>query len=280
MGHDQETLGQYLKGKREALLMPVQEIARAAGAAKTLIEALENDDYSAFTSRAQAEALVKFYCAHLKLNDAEAVRRFDPQWKLSGKQTEFPKLSSFSDDGAQPAHRAKPEPSRALKPSIEWRLPSIPSLPPLSIPHFPKMKVRWTLLIVILLTALFLLIDLPLTKQKPQPPEDPRFPELSRKSPSPDPPAMPEPIRETKEEAKPESTPPANDIVPPIAASQRSPAERTSGERKSMKVVGNSDTRRYHLPGMKFYDKIKGYHRVVFQSEKEAIHAGYHKARE
>ena len=47
---------------------------------------------------------------------------------------------------------------------------------------------------------------------------------------------------------------------------------------KSIRVIGNRDSKRYHLPGMKYYDRVKTYHMVVFQSEKEAIKAGYHKA--
>jgi|GEM_PF-1802541 len=49
---------------------------------------------------------------------------------------------------------------------------------------------------------------------------------------------------------------------------------------KKVTVIGNRDSKRYHLPGMKYYDKVKAYHRVVFQSEKEAINAGYRKAAE
>ena len=45
-------------------------------------------------------------------------------------------------------------------------------------------------------------------------------------------------------------------------------------------MIGNRDSRRYHLPGMKYYDKVMAYHRVEFDSEKEAIEAGYHKARQ
>lgn len=51
-------------------------------------------------------------------------------------------------------------------------------------------------------------------------------------------------------------------------------------ESKNVKVIANSDTKRYHLPGMKYYGKIKAYHRVVFQSEREAVKAGYRIARE
>jgi hypothetical protein len=44
------------------------------------------------------------------------------------------------------------------------------------------------------------------------------------------------------------------------------------------KVIGNRDSKRYHLPGMKYYHHIEAYHRVEFDSEAAAIKAGYHKA--
>ena len=44
------------------------------------------------------------------------------------------------------------------------------------------------------------------------------------------------------------------------------------------KVIGNRDSKRYHLPGMKYYDTVKPYHRVEFDSEADAIKAGYSKA--
>ncbi len=49
---------------------------------------------------------------------------------------------------------------------------------------------------------------------------------------------------------------------------------------KRVIVIGNRDSKRYHLPGMKYYNQVKAYHRIVFQSEEEAIQAGYYKARE
>ncbi len=51
-------------------------------------------------------------------------------------------------------------------------------------------------------------------------------------------------------------------------------------DEKHPRVVGNRDSKRYHLPGMKYYDKVLEYHRVIFGSEEEAIKAGYHKARQ
>ncbi|MBN1365661.1 MAG: hypothetical protein JW976_12700 [Syntrophaceae bacterium] len=47
---------------------------------------------------------------------------------------------------------------------------------------------------------------------------------------------------------------------------------------QNVKVIGNRDSKRYHLPGMKYYNAVKAYHRVEFNSEADAIKAGYHKA--
>ena len=46
------------------------------------------------------------------------------------------------------------------------------------------------------------------------------------------------------------------------------------------KVIGNRDSKLYHLSGMKYYDKVLAYHRIEFASEEEAVQAGYRKARE
>jgi predicted Zn-ribbon and HTH transcriptional regulator len=51
-----------------------------------------------------------------------------------------------------------------------------------------------------------------------------------------------------------------------------SPAEQKT------KVIGNRDSQRYHLFGMKYYNAVKAHHRVEFASEADAIKAGYHKA--
>jgi hypothetical protein len=64
---------------------------------------------------------------------------------------------------------------------------------------------------------------------------------------------------------------------PPLAtATPASPVNREP--EKMIKVIGNRDSKRYHLPGMKYYDHVAAYHRVVFSSEEEAVKAGYHKA--
>jgi hypothetical protein len=47
---------------------------------------------------------------------------------------------------------------------------------------------------------------------------------------------------------------------------------------QKIKVIGNSDSKRYHLSGMKYYTAVKANHRVEFDSEADAIKAGYNKA--
>lgn len=47
---------------------------------------------------------------------------------------------------------------------------------------------------------------------------------------------------------------------------------------EKVRVVGNRDSKLYHLPGMKYYSAVKAYHRVIFESEADAIKAGYSKA--
>jgi hypothetical protein len=46
------------------------------------------------------------------------------------------------------------------------------------------------------------------------------------------------------------------------------------------KVVGNRKSNLYHTPGMKYYHKVKSQNRVIFNSETQAIKAGYLKAPE
>lgn len=58
---------------------------------------------------------------------------------------------------------------------------------------------------------------------------------------------------------------------------QDSPSKEIPADKRIV-VVGNKTSKRYHLPGMPFYNKVKSYHRILFQSEKEAIDKGYYKA--
>ena len=52
----------------------------------------------------------------------------------------------------------------------------------------------------------------------------------------------------------------------PVPASAPVPTSAPKATQKT-KVIGNSDSKRYHLPGMKYYNAVKAYHRVEFDSE-------------
>ena len=59
--------------------------------------------------------------------------------------------------------------------------------------------------------------------------------------------------------------------ISPMMSYAESPSSR-------MMVVGNKDSKRYHLPGMPHYNNVQKYHRVYFDSEQKAIDSGYYKA--
>lgn len=75
-------------------------------------------------------------------------------------------------------------------------------------------------------------------------------------------------------------------LIFPVSADQTiQNNEKNSKQKNSLTgntaaIIANRDSKRYHLPGMPFYDKVKKHHRVVFNSEQEAINAGYYKAGE
>ena len=75
----------------------------------------------------------------------------------------------------------------------------------------------------------------------------------------------------------PKAAPSPSPALAPKAAPSPSPV-RASKVTKKTRVIGNSDTKIYHLPGMNYYNAVKAYHRVEFDSETDAIKAGYRKA--
>lgn len=73
-----------------------------------------------------------------------------------------------------------------------------------------------------------------------------------------------EPVKIMKDEPRQIEKPVESRIVTPLAP--------------RVKVIGNRDSLRYHLPGMMYYHEVYAHHRVEFNSEAEAVAAGYHKA--
>ncbi|MCX5854494.1 MAG: helix-turn-helix domain-containing protein [Deltaproteobacteria bacterium] len=272
MDQDRETLGQYLKRKREARHLSVQEMALSAGVKTSFIEAIEEDKFDVFTQYSQIVWLVKQYAKYLSLNQAEVLQRFEVQWDLCGGNAKrFPQLSLFPD--SEPSFR---EPAGRKTRMTFGRL--------------PKAGVRLAVIVTIGMLAFFLLTYLLDSKQETTPLSDSRLAETAKTAAvPPDGRIPPSPADAVKAEE------PQKRVSAVIEKSPRPVISRndvTKGKnttptqkkalppQKEMKVVGNSDTKRYHLPGMKYYNKVKEYHRITFPSEKDAIKAGYHKATE
>ena len=79
----------------------------------------------------------------------------------------------------------------------------------------------------------------------------------------------------------PASVPEATPVPAPVplpAVTQTPAPDKIQEATKKIKVIGNSDSKKYHLPGMKYYNAVKANHRVDFDSEEDAVKAGYHKA--
>jgi hypothetical protein len=75
------------------------------------------------------------------------------------------------------------------------------------------------------------------------------------------------------------ATLPAPPIAAPAPKAAPSPSPVPAPEvTQKTKVIGNGDSKIYHLPGMRYYNAVKAYHRVEFDSETDAIKAGYSKA--
>ncbi|MHB8907748.1 MAG: helix-turn-helix domain-containing protein [Syntrophales bacterium] len=257
MYQNRETVGQRLKRERESHRVPVEEIALFVGVDRSLIDALEGDDFDGFPGRGECLRLVKQITAYLKLNQAEVLRLFDEQWKLTGGVKRYPKLTQFADGDASPAGSALFK----IKGHVR-RLPA---------------RGGWlTVVVGILILGAVLLIAYPDAKREPTPPNQraasgTAIKVLPVKAPAPPPMAVPEertvsPGRPSRPQSPQPGSAVAERKIPP--------------QPKGAKVIGNRDSKRYHLPGMKYYDLVKEYHRVFFQSEGDAIRAGYRKARE
>jgi cytoskeletal protein RodZ len=289
------TLGQYLRRKRESQLIPIQKIALATDTKIELLQALEEDDYDLFNQRAQAQALVKQVAAFLKLDESYVLLHFNFQWKEHSQKKGFQKLSSFKEDDN---YRHKTDFTYRTKIASVWQISALSRLKFPSVPRLPEMplilKNRFTLSVIILailLIGFFLPIDLPFSKQKPTPPGGSRFRTEQPQEVTKEPLVQNVPARisvspSTSAQEKSNSDnirkePLVQNVPTWTSVSQSTSAqEKNNSGNKGVKVIGNSDSKRYHLPGMKYYDKVKASHRVIFHSEEEAIKAGYYKARQ
>ena len=72
---------------------------------------------------------------------------------------------------------------------------------------------------------------------------------------------------------------PSTQAVPSVPVVSPAGAKSVSLQQpEKIHVVANSNSKFYHLPGMKYYNKIPNNRRVIFPSEEAAQQAGYRKS--
>lgn len=71
-----ETLGAYLKGKREAFNISLQEVAQVTRIRRSILEAIENNRYDLLPPKVFAQGFVKSYASYLGLDESEVVKRY------------------------------------------------------------------------------------------------------------------------------------------------------------------------------------------------------------
>jgi cytoskeletal protein RodZ len=269
----EETLGQYLKRKRESRLISLQEISHSTGISIPLIKALEDDNFSSFPHPKIIAQYLKKCAAYLRLNEKHVLRLYQTQSDQNHQTEHWPQLSLFSGGNTSFEQTAG-----------EKQL-------------FKKRIIRGTfwLSIVIGVIVVFSLCIFVLSPKE----EATEGPEISTSKYTGK--EVPYERNGRMSSAAVEKTEPSPIRAPdssgdrPIPTPSRSfvSVERDNSAKESgaqarnvprspgkAKIIGNRDSKRYHLPGMKYYDKIKSYHRIIFNSEAEAVKAGYSKAHE
>jgi cytoskeletal protein RodZ len=268
-----ETLGQYLRRKRESHLISLEDIAQATGISVPLIKALEEDNFHVIPRSEMSMKYLKKYAAHLKLNKKDVLHRYEMQYDPTNQTKRLPQLSLFSSGNAS-YKQIKAEKSLFRKPSFQ--------------------VVFWSSIILWALVFFSLYVHIMTPKKDAH--ESEQTPaskvvrkEISRERTAPMPSVAAKKTGHSPDQAagiladRP-ALPPSAAPVPlkreGSAKEFAAPAPKVPPSHGKAKVIGNSDSKRYHLPGMKYYHKVKAYHQVIFNSEMEAVKAGYTKARE
>lgn len=259
----QETLGQYLRQARESRNVSLEELSRTTRISLPFLRALEENDFDFFSQQEFIPGFLKLYARHLGLDGQEVLQRYDLQSKTH-PQEKTPQQLSLSLDFNSPVKKV---PERRRVPGKRFN--------------------RKIILASVLIIALGLFLYIHFLSGSSRDPETSKA-ALPRKI-GPEGPGEKMAGLSPVGPAEKESLPSRALDHPEINAPAKDSEAKTEGDapekiipemQQKVKVIGNRDSKRYHLPGMKYYDKVLEYHRVEFDSEEEAIQAGYRKARE
>jgi hypothetical protein len=269
-----ETLGQYLKQMRESRRISVDQLSRGTRISPAFILALEENNFGFFSQPEQIPGYLQLYARDMGLDYADILSRYQMQPVLRREESEAPR-------------------SRILRRYVNTPIrAAADAMPPFL--NRPRMS-SGRLVALCLIPVALILIGLMVA-----PVADPfsmlvssisalRQKDAAHQSDRADRRSLAEGMKE------------AVHLTPGLVNSGQLPSPKTLQERdlpatseikggisqetsetpqnqEKWIVVGNRDTRRYHLAGMKYYEKVDAYHRVEFESEDAAIKAGYHKA--
>ena len=71
-----ETLGDYLKSKREAQNITLDEVSQATRIRRTILEAIENNDYDLIPPKVFTQGFIKSYASYLGLDENDVIKQF------------------------------------------------------------------------------------------------------------------------------------------------------------------------------------------------------------
>jgi len=261
-----QSLGEYLKTQRESKSLSLYDLSKLTQISPELLFAIEENRFASFSQPDFIPGYLQLYCRHLGIDREEVINKYHYQKEnLKGAMVAPEQgLFLFGDD-ISPIRSAG---------TMRGKAPS--GGKQLTFKH-----ATLTFFAIILFSLFFYLPSeykgpekihsdttvATASKQAiqvvaPAPAANPGAPQMSKRS--------------SGGNLSPGAAmPPQNSGLPSVSYRQATVPE----PEKKVKVIGNSDSKRYHLPGMVYYDKVAAYHRVVFSSEEEAIRAGYYKAR-
>ncbi len=264
-----ETLGQYLRRKREAHLISIQELSHSTGISVAMINALEEDKFHLMPRPEVTAKCLKKYAAYVRLDKKDILNRYKTQCELhQHKEHCFPQLSVFSEGGKSSPQRRGMEclSRKQIIEGVFWIGIAV-----------------WALIIIYLYvhvmslqkTGMLEMQEIITSKEVAQ--------EDSRQSNAPMPSAVSDKIGNSPEHFSHDSA--RSGVAVPLErsagmqefSSQAFSAQYAQGQAK---VIGNRKSKLYHAPGMKYYHKVKPQNRVIFTSEAHAVKAGYRKAPE
>jgi cytoskeletal protein RodZ len=239
VGRFTETLGQYLRRERESRSISLEEVSRATRIGLSFLEALERDDFRFFSRPEFIPGFLKGYARHIGLDVQEVLRRYHLQSELTRRKENFHQMPLFPN---------------TVGPEEEAEEPEV-GLPRIHQPQRQKRSYRKILLQIIIVS-----VALGLSWYIQQ------LLKISEKA------EKTLPAKATSSENTSKEDPSAK-----ISSKLKENVEAGSmgGKRK---VMAHQGEKTYYLPGMRDYEKMEPGHRVEFDSEKEAIKAGYRRA--